>query len=171
LGRAEALDPTTVHSQKAFTVPLSRSPYSYRGDTSVPAFADDKPIIIFDGHCVLCSGWAHFVIQHDPKSKFRLLAAQQPLGHALYLHYGLDPENYETNILIANGTAWFKSEGSIRMFETLGFPWSVMAVFRLLPSTLRDRAYELLARNRFRLFGRHDVCFAPTPDIAARFLP
>lgn len=137
---------------------------------AVPAFADDKPIIIFDGHCVLCSGWAQFVIRHDPTAKFRLLAAQTPLGHALYEHYGLDPKNYETNILLADGTAWFKSEGSIRMAEGLGWPWRLAGGFRLLPRALRDRAYEALARNRFRIFGRHEVCFTPTPDIAARFL-
>ncbi len=151
-------------------MPFSRSPYSYRGDMAVPAFADDKPIIIFDGHCVLCSGWAQFVIRHDPTAKFRLLAAQTPLGHALYEHYGLDPKNYETNILLADGTAWFKSEGSIRMAEGLGWPWRLAGGFRLLPRALRDRAYEALARNRFRIFGRHEVCFTPTPDIAARFL-
>ena len=148
----------------------TRAPYSYRTDPSVPAFADDKPIIIFDGHCVLCSGWAQFVIRHDPAAKFRLLAAQTPLGHALYAHYGLDPKTYETNILIADGAAWFKSEGSIRMAEGLGWPWSLARIFRLLPRGLRDRGYEALARNRFRIFGRSEVCFAPTPDIAARFL-
>jgi predicted DCC family thiol-disulfide oxidoreductase YuxK len=151
-------------------MPVAQRPYSYRDDASVPAFADDKPIIVFDGHCVLCSGWAQFVIRHDPNAKFRLLAAQTPLGYALYSHYGLDPKNYETNILIADGEAWFKSEGSIRMFEGLGVPWSTMTIFRLLPRSVRDPAYEMLARNRFRVFGRRDVCFAPTPDIAARFL-
>jgi predicted DCC family thiol-disulfide oxidoreductase YuxK len=151
-------------------VNTTRAPYSYRTDASVPAFADDKPIIIFDGHCVLCSGWAQFVIRHDPAANFRLLAAQTPLGHALYEHYGLDPKTYETNILITGGTPWFKSEGSIRMAEGLGWPWSMTRVFRLLPRGLRDRGYEALARNRFRIFGRSEVCFAPTPDIAARFL-
>jgi predicted DCC family thiol-disulfide oxidoreductase YuxK len=148
----------------------TRSPYSYRDDALVPAFADDKPIIVFDGHCVLCSAWAQFVIRRDPSAKFRLLAAQTPLGHALYTHYGLDSQNYETNILIADGVAWFKSDSVIGMFEGLGLPWSLMAVFRVLPRRVRDPAYELLARNRFRFFGRRDVCFAPTPDIAARFI-
>ena len=80
-------------------------PYSYRDDPAVPSFPDDKPIIVFDGYCALCSGWAAFVLRHDPDSRFRLLSAQSPLGHALYVHYGLDPEDYETNILIANGHA------------------------------------------------------------------
>jgi predicted DCC family thiol-disulfide oxidoreductase YuxK len=152
-------------------MPIARQPYSYRTDAAVPAFPDDKPIIVFDGHCVVCSGWAQFVIRHDPKAHYRLLAAQTPLAAGLYVHYGLDPLDYESNILIADGRAWFKSEGTIRMWEGLGWPWSMMRVFRVLPRPLRDQGYEVLARNRFRLFGRRDVCFVPTPDIAARFLP
>jgi predicted DCC family thiol-disulfide oxidoreductase YuxK len=152
------------------TLTPASKPYSYRYDPSVPDFADDRPIIVFDGECVLCSHWAQFVIRHDPLKKFRLLAAQSPLGGALYRHYGLNPFDYETNILIADGIAWYKSEGSIRMFEGLGAPWSWVRVFRVMPLSVRDRAYGLIARNRFRLFGRRDTCFMPTPEIAERFV-
>jgi predicted DCC family thiol-disulfide oxidoreductase YuxK len=62
-----------------------------------------------------------FVLRHDRRRRIRLLAAQTPLGAALYRHLGLDPVDYETNILIEDGRAWFKSEGSIRIFERLGF--------------------------------------------------
>src|ERR1700730_2973718 len=106
-----------------------REPYSYRQDATVPHFPDDRPIIIFDGHCVLCSGWANFVLRHDRAGKYRLLAAQSPLGRALYIHLGLDPDDYQTSILLADGVAWLKSEGSIRMAEGLGFPWSTAAAF------------------------------------------
>jgi predicted DCC family thiol-disulfide oxidoreductase YuxK len=147
-----------------------RSPYSYREDTAVPPFADDKPIIIFDGYCALCSGWASFVLRHDRIGKYRLLSAQSPLGYALYVHYGLDPLDYETNILIADGVAWFKSEGSIRMAEGLGFPWSLAGVFRVLPMRWRDRLYETLARNRLKWFGKRETCYLPDPALADRFL-
>ena len=149
---------------------MALQPYSYRDDKTVPAFADDKPIIIFDGHCVLCSRSARFVIRHDPASRYRMLAAQTPLGRALYAHYGLDPAHLETNILIADGVAWFKSESTIRILEGLGWPWTCARVLRLLPRQLRDKGYELLAANRFRLFGRSETCLLPTPDIASRFL-
>ena len=69
-------------------------------------------------------------------------------------HYGLDPEDYETNILLADGIAWFESEGSIRMAEGLGLPWSLARLLRILPLRLADRLYRCLARNRLRLFGR-----------------
>jgi predicted DCC family thiol-disulfide oxidoreductase YuxK len=145
-------------------------PFSYRDDPAVPNFPDDRPIIIFDGHCVLCSHWAQFVIRHDHQKRFKLLAAQSPLGHALYLHYGLDPTEYQTNILVADGKAWFKSESSIRMLEGLGRPWSWVSIVRVLPLFVREPLYDLVARNRFRLFGRRETCFAPTPDISDRFL-
>ena len=147
-----------------------RPPYSYRDDSSVPPFADDRPVIIFDGYCALCSGWASFVLRHDRTGLYRLLSAQSPLGRALYIHYGLDPQDYETNILIAGGRAYFKSEGSIRMAEGLGFPWSLAAVFRVLPMTWRDRLYETVARNRLRWFGKRASCYRPDPRFADRFI-
>ena len=145
-------------------------PYSYRRDPSVPAFADDRPIIIFDGHCALCSGWVRFVLRHDRTAAFRLLPAQTALGVALYRHYRLDPQDYETNILIADGIAFFKSESAIGMLERLGAPWSAARVLRLLPASLRDRLYEIVARNRLRWFGRREQCLISAPRYEDRFL-
>lgn len=149
---------------------LAARPYSYRHDPAVPAFVDDRPVIVFDGVCVLCSAWARFVIRHDGDKRFRLLAAQSPLGVALYRHYGLDPVDYETNLLIEEGLVYVKSEGSIRMFERLGWPWAAVRVARLLPLQMRDRLYQLVARNRYRLFGRRDTCLVPAPEDRDRFL-
>lgn len=148
----------------------ARAPYSYRDDPAVPDFPDDRPVIIFDGYCALCSGWAQFVLKRDPQGKYRLLAAQSKLGHALYVHYGLDPEDYETNILIDRGVAYFKSEGSIRMAEGLGFPWSLAGVFRVLPLSIRDPMYGLVARNRLKLFGKRETCYLPDKKYEGRFL-
>jgi predicted DCC family thiol-disulfide oxidoreductase YuxK len=149
---------------------VMRPPYSYRDDPAVPPFAHDKPIIVFDGYCALCSGWAAFVLRHDVAGRYRLLCAQSPLGHALYRRYGLDPQDYETNILIADGVAWFKSEGSIRMAEGLGLPWRLAAVFRILPLAWRDRLYQTVARNRLRWFGKRATCYLPDPRFADRFI-
>jgi predicted DCC family thiol-disulfide oxidoreductase YuxK len=146
------------------------APYGYRDDPAVPKFADDRPVIIFDGHCVLCSRSAQFVLRHDGRGVFRLMAAQSPLGRALYVHFGLDPQDYESMILIADGVAWLKSEAVIRIAERLGLPWSLAAVFRVLPRAWRDRLYGVLARNRFRVFGRRATCFAPDARHADRFL-
>jgi predicted DCC family thiol-disulfide oxidoreductase YuxK len=147
-----------------------REPYSYRHDPAVPGFPDDRPIVIFDGYCAMCSGFARFVLHHDRRGVFRLVAAQSPLGRALYFHYGLDPVDFATNILLADGVAWFKAEGSIRMAERLGFPWRLAAAFRLLPRTWREALYDMVARNRLRIFGRRDVCYVSDPRYADRFL-
>lgn len=148
----------------------AREPFSYRADAAVPPFPDDQPIIIFDGHCVLCSRWARFVLHHDRAKRFRLLPAQTPLSTALYRHFGLDSVSYETNILLADGRAWLKSEGTIRMLEGLGFPWSLASVARILPRAIRDRLYNVIARNRLRWFGSRETCFLPDPADADRFL-
>ena len=144
--------------------------YSYRQDPSVPAFPDDRPIIIFDGHCVLCSRFARFVLRHDRHAVFRLMAAQTPVGQAIYGHLHLDPVQFETNVLLENGQAWFKSAGTIRMFEHLGFPWSLCSVLRVVPRSLLDRLYELIARNRLRWFGSQSLCFLADPVHRDRFI-
>jgi predicted DCC family thiol-disulfide oxidoreductase YuxK len=149
---------------------IKHEPYSWRQDPAVPAFPDDRPVIVFDGHCVLCSRWARFIVRHDTAKQFRLLPAQSPTGRALYVHYGLDPEDYETNILLADGVAWLKSESVIRTALRLGFPWSLVAALLVLPFGWRERLYGLLARNRLRLFGRSDSCMLPVPGQEDRFL-
>jgi predicted DCC family thiol-disulfide oxidoreductase YuxK len=149
---------------------MVRAAYSYRDDPAVPKFPDERPIIVFDGYCVLCSGWVSFILRHDRRAIYRLLPAQSPIGHALYVHYGLDPQNFETYILIESGAAWFKSEATLRMTQGLGFPWSLAAILRLVPSAWLDRLYGLVARNRVRFFGRRTTCFRSAPRHDDRFL-
>jgi predicted DCC family thiol-disulfide oxidoreductase YuxK len=147
-----------------------REPYSYRSDPAVPAFADDRPVIVFDGHCVLCSGGAQFVLRHDTRGRYRLLAAQTPLGDALYRHFGLAPNDYDTMILIEDGVPVVKADAVIRIAQGLGLPWSLAVVLRGLPRSWRDGLYGILARNRLRVFGRSETCYMPDPRHADRFL-
>jgi predicted DCC family thiol-disulfide oxidoreductase YuxK len=149
---------------------MAREAFSYRSDPAVPVFPDDRPILIFDGNCVLCSSFVQFILRTDRKRRFRLLAAQTPLGAALYQHLGLNPTDYETNILLEDGRAWLKSEGSLRIFAGLGLPWSLMSVGRLLPRPVRDRLYDIVARNRLRWFGVRQSCYLPDPAHADRFI-
>ncbi|MBX5018023.1 thiol-disulfide oxidoreductase DCC family protein [Rhizobium lentis] len=147
----------------------TKAAYSYRTDAAVPAFADDRPLIVFDGECVFCSGWVKFALKHDRRRRYRFVAAQTPLGQALYRHYGLDARDYETNILIEEGRAFFKSDGSIRMVAGLGFPYSLVKLFRLLPRRAADALYEFIARNRLKIAGRQS-CMVPTPEQRSRFI-
>ena len=147
-----------------------RAPFSYRTDPAVPPFPDDRPILIFDGHCVFCSGFANFIVRKDRARRFRLMAAQTPIGTALYRHFDLRPADYETNILLEDGRPFVKSEGSIRVFERLGLPWSLMSAGRLLPLRVRDWLYDIIARNRLRWFGRRENCFLFDESEQDRFI-
>jgi predicted DCC family thiol-disulfide oxidoreductase YuxK len=146
------------------------APYSYRSDPRVPHFPDDRPIFIFDAHCVLCSRWVELVLRYDRAARYRLLSAQSALGHALYVHYGLDPKNYESNILLIDGVALVKSEGSIRLAVGLGLPWSIAAILRVLPRRVADKLYDWVAHNRFRMFGRREACYLPRAADRERFI-
>ena len=144
--------------------------YSYRADPAVPAFADDRAVIVFDGVCVMCSGFAQFVARRDTDRKFRFIAAQSPLGVALYRHFGLDPVNYETNLLIANGRLSVKMAAVLGIVTALGGCWRLVGVFGWLPAGLSDRIYEAIARNRYRLFGRRDRCIRPDASWSDRVI-
>ena len=149
---------------------MRRDPYSYRADPDVPPFPDDRPIFVFDGVCMLCSGATRFVLRHDRKRQFRFVVAQSPLGAALYRHYGLTHEDYESNIILENGRARVKSDGSIRLFELVGLPWALAGALRLMPAFLLDPIYEVIARNRLRWFGKREVCYIPDAADRERFL-
>lgn len=149
---------------------VSDAAYSYRNDPSVPPFPDDRPIIFFDGYCVLCSRFARFVLRRDRQGIFRLAAAQSPLGQAVYRHFALDPVAFESNLLLSEGRGWVKSRGTIRIFVRLGFPWSLVAILKLIPPTLIDNLYDLIARNRIRWFGARSVCLLEDPGHRDRFL-
>ena len=96
--------------------------YSYRLDPAVPTFPDDRPIVIFDGHCALCADLGPFVLRHDRAAAFRLLPAQTGLKPPFAQHCGLHASDYETNILIEEGRAFFKSESALRMLARLDVP-------------------------------------------------
>jgi len=148
----------------------ARADYSYRDDPSVPAFADDKPLILFDGECVFCSGWVQFLLKRDTEKRYRFVVAQTPLGEALYRYYGLETRDYETNLLIDKGCAYYKSDATIRMLEGLGMPWALAGLLRIVPRRIADAAYGVVARNRLRIAGRRESCMVPTAEVRERFL-
>jgi predicted DCC family thiol-disulfide oxidoreductase YuxK len=146
------------------------APYSYRTDPSIPTFPDDKALLVFDGVCVLCSGTAQFVLQHDHAARFRFATAQSSLGQALFRHYGLDTQDFETNLLLVEGRAYGKLDAVIAGGRLLGGMWHVARLLRLLPRPLADWIYDHIARNRYRLFGRTERCMMPRPEWRDRFV-
>lgn len=149
---------------------MERAAYSYREDGAVPAFPDDRPLLVFDGMCVLCSNGAQLVLRLDRRGRFRFAPAQSDLGRAVYRHYGMDESGDETVLLIQDGRLHVKSEVAIRVGQGLGGIWRAAALLRVLPLGWRDAFYDWLARRRFRLFGRREACFVPQPGWAERFL-
>lgn len=135
--------------------------FSWRHDPSVPAFPDDQPVIVFDGVCVLCSGFVRFVVARDRACQFRFIAAQSLIGASLFRHLGLDPVNYESNLLIADGKVSAKMDAFTGIMWRLGGIWRSARVVGLLPGWVADRVYEAIARNRYRVFGRRDQCVRP----------
>jgi predicted DCC family thiol-disulfide oxidoreductase YuxK len=146
----------------------ARAPYSYRYDPAIPPFPDDKPVFIFDGVCVLCSGGAHWLMRHDKRGLFRFAPAQSPLGQALYRHYGVAMD--ETYLLLVDGSVYGKSSGYLEMLGILGGWWRGLNLLRVIPRALRDRAYDVVARNRYRWFGKTDYCSLIPPELKAKLL-
>lgn len=145
-------------------------PFAYRRDPNVPAFDDTHPIVIFDGVCVMCSGFVGFLLRHDRRGAIRFLAAQTPLGEALYRHFGLKSGDFDTYVLLENGVARVKSDAALRLFARLGFPWSLLCVGQIEPRSWRDAIYDFVARNRFNWFGKRESCYAPSQEERARFI-
>jgi predicted DCC family thiol-disulfide oxidoreductase YuxK len=136
-----------------------------------PLPADDVPndLILFDGVCVLCSGWVNFVIRRDPAARFRFTAIQAPYGCRLAERFGIDAVDPQTNVAVIGGRAYFKSDSALSVLAELpGWRWTRIAY--MVPKQARDFVYDRIARNRYRVFGRRDACLVPTPDVARRFL-
>lgn len=128
------------------------------------------PIIVFDAECVLCSGNARFLLRHDRRGNFRLASMQGAAGAALFRRFGVDPADPETMIVVEGDRALRDSDAVLAIWCGLGWPWRALGVAGLVPRGLRDRAYRWVARNRYRLFGRREACWMPTPEQRERLL-
>lgn len=138
---------------------------------TLPVFDHDHPLVVFDGVCVLCSAWFRFILRHDREKHFRFATAQSPLGQVLYRHYGLDPFDFTTNLVIVDGRLFTELDAFAAVMRQLPPPWPLLSITSVLPKPVADFFYYRIARNRYRLFGRTDTCLMPTPDLRARFAP
>ena len=145
-----------------------QQPYSYRDDAAVPTFDQSRPLFIFDGTCVLCSSGASFVMRHDRSHRVNFAAVRSDLGQALYRHYGV--EWNESYLLIAEGEAYTATAGYLKLARMLGGAWHLLRVAAVVPERWSDRIYALVARNRYRWFGKAEHCALLTPEQRARLL-
>ncbi|MFC5570552.1 thiol-disulfide oxidoreductase DCC family protein [Lysobacter yangpyeongensis] len=132
--------------------------------------ADSRAIVVFDGVCVLCSGWVRFLLRRDRDARYRFAAMQTGRGRDLLLLHGLDPDDPVSFLLVDEGRAWSDTDAIFRVVAGLGGPWRLVRLLTLIPRPWRDRAYRRLARNRYRWFGRHEACVLVQPGHEERFL-
>ena len=129
----------------------------------------DDDVILFDGVCVFCSRWVDFVVARDIDKRFRYTTIQSPYGARLARTLGIDPGDPDTNAVIHGGKAHLQSDAALTVLSTLpGWRWA-RALF-VVPKPLRDAVYRLIARNRYRIFGKYDACMVPDADLRARVI-
>jgi predicted DCC family thiol-disulfide oxidoreductase YuxK len=147
------------------------TPYSYRDDPAVPAFDDSRPLIIFDGLCVLCSSGVQWMLDRDPGGHSQFAVIQDALPTALYRHYKLDAEAFDTFMVLSRGLPYTKCAGVMAAARTMPQPWRGLGfVGRIIPSAIGDRIYDWVQRNRLRWFGSRDACRRPSGAETPRFL-
>jgi predicted DCC family thiol-disulfide oxidoreductase YuxK len=129
----------------------------------------DDDVILYDGVCIFCSRWVRFVATRDVAQRFRFTPIQSDYGTRLAQTFGIDPGDPDTNAVIHGGVAYFKSDAALTVLASLpGWHWT--RVLRRVPKPVRDAVYSLVARNRYRIFGRYDACFVPDAAMRARVL-
>lgn len=145
--------------------------YSYRDDPAVPAFDDSRPLIIFDGLCVLCSTGVQWMLDRDPAGQSRFAVIQDTLPAALYRHYNLDAEAFDTFMVLSNGLPCTKWAGVMAAAQTMPQPWRGLGFAgRIIPDVIGDRIYDWVQRNRLSWFGSRDACRRPSAAETSRFL-
>lgn len=144
--------------------------FSYRDDPAVPPFDDHGPIAFMDGGCALCTTGARLIARFDRAREIRICPIQTPLGCAVLTHYGIAPGDPETWLYLEDGAAYTSIDAMIRVGSRIGGWGKALGVLRVLPRPVQDWFYRRIARNRYRLFGRTDMCAVPDPDLRARLM-
>ena len=130
----------------------------------------DVPLILFDGVCHLCNGAVRFTLRFDRRKRFRFAPLQSAAAaDQLARHRAAGPLPDSIMLLDRDGLHT-RSEAVLRIARHLQFPWPMLVAGRLVPRPLRDRLYDLVARRRYRWFGRRDTCMVPTAEVRDRFL-
>jgi predicted DCC family thiol-disulfide oxidoreductase YuxK len=137
--------------------------------TDAPRIWPDDGIILYDGVCALCSGWVRFVAKRDAAGRFRFTPISSPYGRRLAEALGINPDDPDTNAVVLGGRALRRSDAALAVVSSLpGWRW--VRALRFVPRLLRDAIYTVIARHRYRIFGRHDVCDFGGPLLADRII-
>jgi predicted DCC family thiol-disulfide oxidoreductase YuxK len=129
-----------------------------------------RTVVLFDGVCNLCNGFVQFVIARDRDARFAFASLQSDAAARLLARTRLAGPQSESIVLVDAGRLFTRSTAALRITRALGFPWNLAYALIVVPRPLRDWVYAVIARNRYRWFGKRDVCMVPTPDLRRRFL-
>ena len=127
-------------------------------------------IILFDGVCNFCNASINFIIDRDSKSIFKFAALQSESGQDILKKYGFKTSNFDSIIVIDENVIYQKSDAALEIARRMDGFWKFFYVLKIIPAFLRNPMYDLIAKNRYRIFGKTDACRIPTPKLKARFL-
>ncbi len=130
----------------------------------------DRPVIIFDGECNLCNSAVAFIIARDPQAYFRFTPIQSNSAQYLLEKYQLEDISGDTFILIKDGQCQFRTDAALAIAKHLTGYWYLFSMLKIFPTRFRDFFYNLLAKNRYAIFGRRKLCMIPAQDVLDRFL-
>lgn len=131
---------------------------------------EDKHIILFDGVCNLCNNTVLFLIKRDKKRLLQFASLQSGIGQQLLKAAGLSATVFNSFVYLEGGKVFTKSTAVLKVLRQLNGFWRLFYIFIIVPKPLRDVVYDLIAKHRYRLFGRKNKCMVPTPELQNRFL-
>lgn len=134
------------------------------------AMSEDGPIVFFDGECVMCNAFVDLVLRADRAGTFRFAPLRGETARRMLPPLSDDPRSWSMLYLDERGLHG-KSDASLEVYRRLGGAWTILSLARFVPAAVRNRCYRLLARNRYRWFGRRRACRVPTEEERGRFLP
>jgi predicted DCC family thiol-disulfide oxidoreductase YuxK len=129
-----------------------------------------RSIILFDGVCNLCNGAIQFVIKRDTKNQFVFASLQSEEAKKILAGHNFRLHKMESFFLVENGNVYDRSTAALKVLRKLNGLCKLLYAFIIIPKFIRDAAYDFIARNRYRWFGRKDECMIPTKELRAKFL-
>lgn len=136
---------------------------------STNSIPENLQIILFDGVCNFCNSSINFVIDHDPEKHFKFAPLQSDLGQSILKQFNKNTNDFDSVILLKDNKLYQKSEAAVEIAKHLSGAWKYLAVFGILPTFLLNFFYDIIAKNRYRIFGKSDSCRMPTPELRERF--
>ncbi len=129
-----------------------------------------SPVLLFDGVCNLCNASVQWILKRDRKGVFKFAALQSDTGQMLLRQFGFSEKNFDTVVLVTDGRIFTRSDAALEIVQRIGGVWSLLAVFKIIPRSIRDTIYDWVARNRYRWFGKKEECMLPRPEWRERFV-